>query len=96
MVTSRGSTGHGRPVRFMGTADLHGRADRRCHERTPGHQGAMDGPAFAAHVEKVLVPELEPGTVVIPDTLATHRNAQAAKAMQDAGRRMPVPVLAAV
>ena len=48
-------------------------------------KGAMDGLAFAAYVEKVLVPELEPGTVVILDNLATHKNAVAAKAMRDAG-----------
>jgi transposase len=48
-------------------------------------KGAMDGPAFAAYVEKVLVPELAPGTVVILDNLATHKNAEAAKAMTDAG-----------
>jgi transposase len=41
--------------------------------------------AFAAYVEQVLVPELEPGTVVILDNLATHKNACAAKAMRDAG-----------
>jgi len=34
-------------------------------------KGAMDGEAFAAYVEQVLVPELEPGTVVILDNLAT-------------------------
>ncbi len=45
----------------------------------------MDGPAFAAYVEKVLVPELAPGTVVILDNLATHKNVSAAKAMRDAG-----------
>ncbi len=48
-------------------------------------KGAMDGPAFAAYVEKVLVPELSPGTVVILDNLATQKNADAAKAMRDAG-----------
>ena len=48
-------------------------------------KGAMDGDAFAAYIEKVLVPELEPGTVVILDNLATHKNAAAAKAMRDAG-----------
>ena len=45
----------------------------------------MDGPAFKAYVEKVLVPELSPGTVVILDNLATHRNAEAAQAMRAAG-----------
>jgi len=33
-------------------------------------KGAMDGPAFAGYVKKVLVPELEPGSVVILDNLA--------------------------
>ncbi len=45
----------------------------------------MDGEAFAAYVEQVLVPELEPGTVVILDNLATHKNAVAAKTMREAG-----------
>ncbi len=45
----------------------------------------MDDTTFAAYVEKVLVPELVPGTVVILDNLATHKNAAAANAMQDAG-----------
>ncbi len=48
-------------------------------------KGAMAGPAFAAYVEKVLVPELTPGTVVILDNLATHRNVEAAKAIKQAG-----------
>ncbi|MDQ1902337.1 transposase [Paracoccus sp. WLY502] len=48
-------------------------------------RGAMDGPAFAAYVEKVLVPELMPGTVVILDNLATYRNVEAAKAIKQAG-----------
>ncbi len=48
-------------------------------------KGAMDGEAFTAYVEQVLVPELEPGTVVILDNLATYRNAAAAKAMHKAG-----------
>ncbi len=48
-------------------------------------KGAMDGPAFAAYVKKVLVPELTPGTVVILDNLATHKNAEAAKTMREAG-----------
>ena len=47
-------------------------------------KGAKYGAAFAASVEKVLVPELSPGTVVILDNLATHKNAQAAKAMRKA------------
>ena len=48
-------------------------------------KGPMDGEAFAAYVEQVLVPELEPGTVVILDNLATHKNEAAATAMREAG-----------
>ena len=48
-------------------------------------KGAMDGEAFEAYVTQVLLPELEPGTVVILDNLATHRNTAAAKAMREAG-----------
>lgn len=45
-------------------------------------RGAMDGPAFAAWVREVLIPEIEPGTVVILDNLATHHNKQAAEALR--------------
>ena len=48
-------------------------------------KGAMDGPAFAAYVKEVLVPVLAPGTVVILDNLATHRNIAAAHALRQAG-----------
>ena len=48
-------------------------------------KGAMDGAAFAAYVAQVQIPELETGTVVILDNLATHKNAAAAKAMRKAG-----------
>lgn len=40
-------------------------------------KGAMDGPAFAAYIRDVLIPDIEPGTVVILDNLATHRNKEA-------------------
>lgn len=53
----------------------------------------MDGEAFAAYGEQVLIPELEPGTVVILDNLATHKNAAAAKAMRDAGLVLVPPAL---
>ena len=48
-------------------------------------KGAMDGPAFAAYIREVLVPEIAPGTVVILDNLATHRNKEAAQALRDHG-----------
>ena len=37
------------------------------------HLQVIDGPAFAAFIRHVLVPELEPGTAVVLDNLATHR-----------------------
>ncbi len=52
-------------------------------------KGAIDGAAFAADVEKVLIPELDPGTVVILDNPATNKKAVAAKAMQNAGCWFP-------
>lgn len=48
-------------------------------------KGAMDGPAFAAYVREVLIPEIEPGTAVILDNLATHRNKEAAEALRKHG-----------
>lgn len=48
-------------------------------------KGAMNGPAFAAYVREVLVPEIEPRTVVILVNLATHKNKEAAAALQAHG-----------
>jgi hypothetical protein len=36
-------------------------------------KGAMDGPAFAAYVQKVLIPEIAPGTAVVLDNIATKK-----------------------
>lgn len=48
-------------------------------------KGAMDGPAFAAYVRKVLIPEIAPGTAVVLDNLATHRNKEATDALKAHG-----------
>ncbi len=75
------------------------RADMRCAYRTMGHQRGdasrdihcahallvIDGPAFAAYIREVLVTGIAPGTVVILDNLATHRNKEAAKALREHG-----------
>lgn len=45
-------------------------------------RAAMDGEAFAAYIREGLVPEIEPGTVVICDNLATHKNVKAAAALR--------------
>jgi transposase len=47
--------------------------------------GAMDGAAFAAYIREVLVPEIEPGTAVVLDNLATHRNKDAEAALRAHG-----------
>ena len=48
-------------------------------------KGAMDGPAFAAYICEVLIPEVTLGTVVILDNLATHRNKEADQSLRDHG-----------
>lgn len=48
-------------------------------------KGAMDGSAFAAYVREVLIPEITPGTAVILDNLATHRNGEAAAELKAHG-----------
>ena len=53
------------------------------------NNGAMNGPAFDTYIETQLVPALDPGTVVIPDNLSTHKNPRAAQAMKERGCRLP-------
>jgi transposase len=45
----------------------------------------MDGRVFAAFVERVLVPSLRPGQVVILDNLSVHKNAHARQLIEAAG-----------
>ena len=54
-------------------------------------KGAMDGEAFEAYVRNVLVPELQPGTVVICDNLATHYNKGGGHSVARSGVLVPVP-----
>ncbi len=56
-------------------------------------EGATDGAAFGTYVPKVLVPELQPGDVVVWDNLQPHKNAQVIAAIEAAGARVePLPV----
>ena len=48
-------------------------------------KGAMDGPAFVAYIREVLIPQIEPGTVVILDNLATHKNKEAEEVLREHG-----------
>jgi transposase len=56
-------------------------------------EGATDGAAFGTYVPAVLVPELQPGDVVVWDNLQPHKNAQVIAAIEAAGARVePLPV----
>ena len=56
-------------------------------------EGATDGAAFGTYVAEVLVPELQPGDVVVWDNLQPHKNAQVLAAIEAAGARVePLPV----
>jgi transposase len=55
--------------------------------------GAMDQAAFQAYVEQALVPELQPGDVVVWDNLAPHKNPAVIAAVEAVGARVePLPV----
>lgn len=47
--------------------------------------GATDGDVFRAYVEKVLIPELDPGDIVVMDNLPAHRVGGIRKAIAAAG-----------
>ena len=47
--------------------------------------GPMDTYSFEAYVSQVLVPALEPGTIVVMDNLSAHKSPASAKLLQDAG-----------
>ena len=50
--------------------------------------GAMNGDAFLAYIEHVLVPELRPGDVVVMDNLSVHKGAAIRDAIQAAGAEL--------
>jgi transposase len=50
--------------------------------------GAMNGEAFIAYVEQVLVPELSKGDVVVMDNLPAHKVTGVRKAIERAGARL--------
>ena len=47
--------------------------------------GPINGDAFQAYVDQVLVPELKPGDVVIMDNLGSHKGPQVRRAIEAAG-----------
>lgn len=47
--------------------------------------GALDRPMFNAYVERILVPALRPGQIVILDNLSVHKSAYARQLIEGAG-----------
>jgi transposase len=50
--------------------------------------GPMNGTAFLAYVQQVLVPELKPGDIVIIDNLSAHKGCQVRDVIEAAGARL--------
>ena len=50
--------------------------------------GAMDGPAFLAYVERVLAPTLDKGDIVFMDNLRTHKVDGVAEALRAVGAKV--------
>lgn len=50
--------------------------------------GAMNGVAFQAYVQQVLIPTLAPGDIVIMDNLPAHKAEGVRHAIEDAGCRL--------
>lgn len=48
----------------------------------------MNGLAFEAYLNQVLVPTLKPGDIVVMDNLAAHKRAEAGIAIKAAGARL--------
>lgn len=51
-------------------------------------EGAMDGPAFLAYVEQVLVPTLNKRDIVFMDNVRTHKVAGVREAIEAAGAQL--------
>jgi transposase len=69
--------GHWKTTTFVGGLRVSGTID-----------GAMDGPAFRAWVEAMLVPTLNPGDIVVMDNLPAHKRAETRIAIEAAGARL--------
>jgi transposase len=50
--------------------------------------GPINGVAFQAYVDQVLVPDLEPGDIVVMDNLGSHKGAGVRAAIEAAGARL--------
>jgi transposase len=50
--------------------------------------GPINGVAFQAYVDQILVPELKPGDIVIMDNLGSHKGARVRAAIEAAGAKL--------
>lgn len=71
--------GHWKTTTFVGALRLDGMTAPMVLD------GAMNGPAFLAYVEQVLVPTLSPGDIVVMDNLPAHKPASVRAAIKAAG-----------
>lgn len=94
MAPLRGWSRRGR--RLVGKAP-HGRwrtltflAALRCDQLTAPcvFDGPINGQAFLAYVEQILVPTLKPGDIVIMDNLGSHKGKAVRAALRQAGARL--------
>ena len=74
--------GHWKTTTFVGAVRLNGTTAPMVLD------GATHGTAFLAYVDKVLVPTLEPGDIVVMDNLPAHRSAAAREAIHRAGAEL--------
>ena len=71
--------GHGKTTTFVGTLTMRG----MIAPFVPS--GAINRDAFETCVEKVLVPELRPGDIVIMDNLSSHKGPRTRASVEAAG-----------
>lgn len=74
--------GHWKTTTFVGALRLHGMTAPMVLD------GAMNGPAFLAYVEQVLVPTLSPGDIVVMDNLPAHKPIAVRAAIEAAGAKL--------
>ena len=74
--------GHWKTTTFTGALRLRGMTAPMVLD------GPMNGDAFRAYIEQVLVPTLAPGDVVIMDNLPAHRATCIREAIEAAGARL--------
>jgi len=74
--------GHWKTTTLIGALDISG---VRCSTVV---DGAVNADVFEAFVERVLVPELRPGDVVVMDNLSSHKRARTRELIESAGAQL--------